>query len=187
MSDLEIRRVYAVSEEVLREGGRAVGQPVKRVAVAAVITNPFAGQIVDELDLLIGFGEELGDLLTGRAVALLDQIMRHIMPDQEIDKASSTAGKEHFMPQIGLLTSNVHRNIHDAIADFIAMVSQMKNPHLTYPKDPIFSLILFFSRPICGSGSCHRQGLMALVALYRSPATPPHIEYPRCHGFSAAQ
>jgi hypothetical protein len=67
-----MRRVYAVSEEVVQEGGRAVGRPVKRVAVAAVIANPFAGQFVDDLDLLIGFGEELGDLLTCRAVALLE-------------------------------------------------------------------------------------------------------------------
>src|ERR671910_2789141 len=72
MSELEIHRVYAVSEEVVREGGRAVGRPLQRVAVAAVIANPFAGQIVDDLDLLIGFGEELGDLLTRRAVALLE-------------------------------------------------------------------------------------------------------------------
>lgn len=72
MSDLEMRRVYAVSEELVWEGGRAVGRPVKRVAVAAVIANPLAGQIVDDLDLLIGFGEELGDLLTRRAIALLE-------------------------------------------------------------------------------------------------------------------
>ena len=72
MWDLEIRRVYAVSEEVLREGERAVGRPLKRVAVAAVIVNPFAGQIVDDLEPLIEFGEELGDLLTRRAVRLLE-------------------------------------------------------------------------------------------------------------------
>ncbi len=72
MTDLEIRRVYAVSEEVVREGGRAVGRPVQRVAVAAVIANPFAGQIAEDLDLLIGYGEELGDLLTRRAVTLLN-------------------------------------------------------------------------------------------------------------------
>jgi hypothetical protein len=71
MPDLDIHRVYAVSEEVVREAGRAVERPVKRVAVAAVIGNPFAGQYLDDLDLLIGFGEELGDLLTRRAVALL--------------------------------------------------------------------------------------------------------------------
>ena len=71
MTTLEIRRVYTVSEELLREGERAVGRPVTRVGVAAVIANPYAGQYVADLDLLIGFGEELGDLLTRRAVSLL--------------------------------------------------------------------------------------------------------------------
>src|SRR4051794_11915000 len=103
------------------------------------------------------------------------------MPGQEIDEAPSAAGKKHLVPQIGLLTRNVNRNIHDAVANLVAMVSKMKNPHLTYRKDPIFSRILFFTRPSCGSGNCHRQGLTALAARYRSPAIPPHIEYPRCH------
>src|SRR3954453_24038048 len=70
-TELEIRRVYTVSDEVLREGNRVVGRPVQRAAVAAVIANPFAGQYVEDLDLLIGFGEELGDLLTRRALDLL--------------------------------------------------------------------------------------------------------------------
>lgn len=71
MTTLEIRRLYTVSEEILREGNRDVGRPVKRVAVAAVIANPLAGQAGADLDLLIGFGEELGDILTRRVVALL--------------------------------------------------------------------------------------------------------------------
>jgi hypothetical protein len=71
MSELEIRRFYSVSEEVVREGGRPVDRPVIRVAVAAVIGNPFAGAFVDHLNLLIEFGEMLGGLLTKRAVALL--------------------------------------------------------------------------------------------------------------------
>jgi hypothetical protein len=71
MTAMEIRRFYIVSDEVVREAGRAVARPVKRVGVAAVIANPFAGEFVEDLDLLIGFGEELGDILTRRAVALL--------------------------------------------------------------------------------------------------------------------
>jgi hypothetical protein len=71
MAELEIRRLYTVSDEILREGDRAVGRPVKRVGVAAVIANPLAGQYGDDLDVLIGFGEELGDILTRRAVELL--------------------------------------------------------------------------------------------------------------------
>nr|MBA3450532.1 amino acid synthesis family protein [Chloroflexia bacterium] len=73
MTELEIHRLYAVSEEVWREGGREVGRPVKRAAVAAVIANPLAGQHGADLDVLIGFGEQLGDILTRRAVALLGE------------------------------------------------------------------------------------------------------------------
>ena len=68
MAELEIRRLYTVSDESLREGDRAVGRPVKRVGVAAVIANPLAGQYGADLDDLIAFGEELGGLLTQRAV-----------------------------------------------------------------------------------------------------------------------
>jgi hypothetical protein len=71
VSELEIRRLYTVSDEVVREGGREVGRLVTRVGVAAVIANPYAGQFVADLDLLVGFGEELGGILTRRAVALL--------------------------------------------------------------------------------------------------------------------
>lgn len=71
MPELEIRRFYAVVDETVREGNRVVGRPVKRVAVAAVIANPLAGRYGEELDVLIGFGEALGGLLTARALALL--------------------------------------------------------------------------------------------------------------------
>ena len=71
MAKLEIRRLYAVVDETLREGERVVGRPVKRAAVAAVIANPLAGRHDDDLNELIGFGEELGDVLTRRAVKLL--------------------------------------------------------------------------------------------------------------------
>ena len=71
MAELDIRRLYSVSDEILREGDRAVGRPVKRVGVAAVIANPLAGQYGADLDDLIAYGEELGGILTRRAVELL--------------------------------------------------------------------------------------------------------------------
>ena len=71
MAGLEVRRLYAVMDDIIREGDREVGRPVRRVAVAAVIANPLAGRFGEDLEELIGFGEELGGLLTRRAVALL--------------------------------------------------------------------------------------------------------------------
>jgi hypothetical protein len=68
---MEILRLYTVIEETLEEGGRGLDRPLKRVATAAVIRNPFAGRYVEDLAPLIEIGEQLGKLLGERAVAAL--------------------------------------------------------------------------------------------------------------------
>jgi hypothetical protein len=67
----KIRKIVTVVEETLREGGRDVTPPTRRAAAVAVIENPFAGRYVEDLAPLIAVGEELGRLLTERAVAAL--------------------------------------------------------------------------------------------------------------------
>ena len=67
-----IRKVVTVVEDVHVEAGRAVDPPTRIAAAAAVITNPFAGGYVDDLEPLIDtYCEPLGELLTGRALKLL--------------------------------------------------------------------------------------------------------------------
>jgi hypothetical protein len=66
-----IRKIVTVVEETLQEAGREVSPPSRRAAAIAVIENPFAGRYVDDLAPLIAIGEELGALLTARAVAAL--------------------------------------------------------------------------------------------------------------------
>ena len=66
-----IRKIVTFVEETHSEMGRAVDPPTRRAAAAAVIENPFAGRYVENLDELIAIGEELGGLLTQRAVAAL--------------------------------------------------------------------------------------------------------------------
>jgi hypothetical protein len=66
-----IRKIVTVVEETLIEGGRAVTPPTRRAAAVAVVHNPFAGSYVDDLSPLFDVGEELGQLLTERAVAAL--------------------------------------------------------------------------------------------------------------------
>jgi hypothetical protein len=50
---------------------RDVSPPTKRAAAVAVIENPYAGKYVEDLSELMQIGEELGELLTARAVAAL--------------------------------------------------------------------------------------------------------------------
>ncbi len=66
-----IRKIVVVVEETLSEAGRAVSPPTRRAAAIAVIENPFAGKYVEDLSPLIEIGEELGALLSAKAVAAL--------------------------------------------------------------------------------------------------------------------
>lgn len=66
-----IRKIVTVVEETRVEMGREVSPPVRRAAALAVIANPCAGRYVDDLAELIDVGEELGALLSEKAVAAL--------------------------------------------------------------------------------------------------------------------
>ncbi len=67
----KIRKIVTFVEETRTEMGKPVNPPTRRVAAAAVIENPFAGNYVEDLTELMEIGEELGALLTERAVAAL--------------------------------------------------------------------------------------------------------------------
>src|SRR5581483_4845430 len=68
---LNIRKIVTVSEEIMSDGGRAAARPLRKVAAIAVIDNPFAGRFVDDLSPLIDAGEELGGLLSRKAMEAL--------------------------------------------------------------------------------------------------------------------
>jgi hypothetical protein len=67
----KIRKIVTFVEETHTEMGQPVNPPTRRAAAAAVIENPFAGKFVQDLSELMEIGEELGALLTERAVAAL--------------------------------------------------------------------------------------------------------------------
>ena len=67
----KIRKLLTFLEETRREMDREVSPPVRRAAAVAVIANPFAGRFVEDLSELIDIGEELGALLSERALAAL--------------------------------------------------------------------------------------------------------------------
>ncbi|MBP0577735.1 amino acid synthesis family protein [Labrys sp. LIt4] len=66
-----IRKLVTFVEETRREMDRPIDPPTRRAAAIAVIANPFAGRYVEDLTPLMEVGEELGALLTQRAVEAL--------------------------------------------------------------------------------------------------------------------
>src|SRR5258705_4340579 len=67
----KIRKIVTFVEETRNEMGKPVNPPTRRAAAAAVVENPFAGNYVEDLTELMEIGEELGALLTERAVTAL--------------------------------------------------------------------------------------------------------------------
>jgi hypothetical protein len=67
----EIRKIVTFVEETHREMDKGITPPTRRAAAVAVISNPFAGKYVEDLTPLMEIGEELGKLLTEKAVAAL--------------------------------------------------------------------------------------------------------------------
>jgi hypothetical protein len=67
----KIRKIVTFVEETRTEMGKPVNPPTRRAAAAAVIENPFAGNYVEDLTELMEIGEQLGALLTERAIAAL--------------------------------------------------------------------------------------------------------------------
>ena len=66
-----IRKIAVFVEETHTEMDRKIAPPTRRAAAVAVIENPFAGKFTEDLSDLITIGEELGELLTTKAVAAL--------------------------------------------------------------------------------------------------------------------
>ena len=67
----EIRKLVTYDEEVLIEGFKPAETPWRMFAVAAVVTNPWAGRFVDDLSKEIyAFGPVLGEVLTKRIIDL---------------------------------------------------------------------------------------------------------------------
>ncbi|TCK30391.1 amino acid synthesis protein [Ancylobacter aquaticus] len=71
MSAMQVRKIVVQLEETHSEIGKAVSPPSRKVTIAAVITNPFAGKHVEELAPLYDLGAEVSALLAERGLEIL--------------------------------------------------------------------------------------------------------------------
>jgi len=103
--DLEIRKLVNFEEEILIEGFKKAEKPWRMYAVAAVISNPWAGRYVEDLNKEVrSFGPVLGKLLTERILKIAgggDQIEAYgksavVGTNGEIEHASALIHTLHF-------------------------------------------------------------------------------------------
>lgn len=67
----QIRTIYTLVEETCIDGAKKLGVPTRKAACAVVFKNPYANIYQEDLSLLYAWSQELGELLTKRAVAAL--------------------------------------------------------------------------------------------------------------------
>ena len=72
MMALDLRKVVTHTEEVHIEGGRAADPPLRLLGIAAVLTNPWAGQgfVEDLRPTILEVAPRLGEILVPRLVDL---------------------------------------------------------------------------------------------------------------------
>ena len=68
---MQIKRTLTFIDEVTEEAGQRIDRPLRKVAVAAIIRNPFAGRFEQDLQLLTEASVEIGRHICGLAVSLL--------------------------------------------------------------------------------------------------------------------
>ena len=71
MAEIQIRKILVQVEEIFHEGGPAAAVPPRRAAVLAVITNPFAGRYVEDIQPFMTALKPLGAMMARR---LLDAL-----------------------------------------------------------------------------------------------------------------
>jgi hypothetical protein len=72
MIDLEVRRVLTMVEDIHHEFGPPVAMPLRRGAIAAVLTNPYAGRYVEDIVPMMDALTPVGIDLAQRLRAAMD-------------------------------------------------------------------------------------------------------------------
>ena len=70
--EIKVLRTLALVDDRHVEVGQELSAPIRRVIVAAVLSNPYAGRYVEDLTPLIEASKILAKQLSERAAALLD-------------------------------------------------------------------------------------------------------------------
>jgi hypothetical protein len=105
---MEIKRILTFVDEVSRAAGRPVMPPLRKVAVVAVIDNPFAGRFETDLSPLVKSSEAIGRTICNLAVSLLKP---HAPESYGKAAIIGTAGEqEHGVAMLTTVFGNVMRD-----------------------------------------------------------------------------
>jgi len=70
---ITIRKFVTIVDEIHSEMGRPAAKPLRKVAIAAVFNNPYAGRYAEDLSELIAFNPVLGQIMAEQVVRAMGE------------------------------------------------------------------------------------------------------------------
>jgi hypothetical protein len=118
-----IRKTAVWVEETHMEMGKPIAPATRKAVAVAVISNPFAGEYSDDLELLMEIGAELGAELGNRCVAALG-----IRPDQaeSYGKAAMVGENGELEHAAAILHPKLGAPLREAVEKGAALVPSSK-------------------------------------------------------------
>jgi hypothetical protein len=126
---LEVRKIVTFAEDTFTEAGRPAEPPLRKVAVVAVVKNPFAQRYVEDLSPLTKASLELGKRITTIAIAAMGGL-----PVQSYGKAGlvGVAGEqEHAVSMLTTVFGNVMREAAGGGKAWISSMTKRVSPGAT--------------------------------------------------------
>jgi len=119
---MEVRKVVTIIEDVFIEGEKKAAKPVRKVAAIAVIKNPYAGTYQEDLSPLIDYSEEIGKVISERAVEALGK-------DRKVDsygKAAIVGERGELEHAAALLHPKLGTPLRSAVGGGKAIIPSVK-------------------------------------------------------------
>ncbi len=114
---LKIRKIVTLVDETFIEAGLAAENPLRKVAIAAVVNNPYAGRYSQDLSEITGPSEELGRLMGQRLAAAMGG------PVESYGKSCIVGWRGEQEHANAFLTTSFANPIREAIGGGVAWIS----------------------------------------------------------------
>lgn len=126
--DIKIRKYCTFVEDIFRDGAKEVECSHKRVSIAVVIENPFAGQYVEDLSLLTNWAAEITPEIVSRALKAADMKVEEA---HSYGKAAIVGGNGELEHAAAMLHPTLGKPFRDALGGGKAIIPSAKK--MGYP------------------------------------------------------
>jgi hypothetical protein len=117
MTVVAVRKFYTFIEHVVGEAGIEVDPPLRKVAIAAVVSNPYAGRYSEDMSEIIAFSQGLGDRMSAMLVEAMGE------PIQSYGKSAIAGTNGEVEHTHAFLTKVMADRLREAVGGGAAWIS----------------------------------------------------------------